>query len=567
MVKACLAKVFMALMFIPAFVTICQAKLVLSHPIFLSDFHPATDTIFVYDTIYEVHFVYDTIFSSDSISQVAIVSSNDTLNSKSDSLAFSKKSFNNGGEGKNDDSTGVIFKSNYSSHLDFNEIKKADELPDPERIETGSSKNSKTEKRLQTEENLTSFRKIPFVFYVKDTLYRADTVVILENLTDTVFYFKLSPRTDTSIYHQTIIEKRQNVVVVNKLVNVNILNKSYVIVDDLRGSQSENFPFWGTVEGYFKNYNKIHESENAAQLEPPKRNSHKDSYKPLKTRTSHRDLGNTSRVSAGDVGLGCVTFFDAGVSLFIPEINFTSKTEISRISVELLNKNTAPQLSYGFSAGMKYYNKNRGFETGLGFSQQRFEFDHQDEIIKIDSTNYWELFNREEYLYDTTWYLDLDEYLSTGNMVFIPSVDSTLTLVADSISKTKTDTATFLVNVKYNYAFSYLEIPLIARYQLIKGKLFCDAAVGLIPSFLIAKSGNILSDENDEIIKTSDLSFDSGFNLAFYGAVTLGYKPSERYALQAEPFIKTTIFTGIENDNISMKSNSWGIKFTVSYCF
>ena len=567
MIKACFAKVFMALMFIPAFVTICQAKVVSPQPIFPSDLNPTNDTIFVYDTIYEVHYVYDTIYSFDSISQVGIMSTEDLPQKKADSSAYAKKSFNIGGDGKNVDSTGIIFKSNYSSHLDFNKINKADELPDPERIETGRSKKNRPEKRAQTEENLTSFRKIPFVFFVKDTLYRADTVVILENLTDTVFYFKLSPRTDTSIYHQTIIEKRQNVVVVNKLVNVNIQKKSYVVVDDLKGSQSGIIPLWGTVEQYFKNYNKIHEKENTVQLERSKRNAQKNDYKPLKARPSHRDLGNSSRVSAGDVGAGCVTFLDAGVSLFIPGINFNSKTGISKTSIELLNKNTTPQLSYDFSAGVKYYGKNWGFETGLGFSQQRFDFDHQDEIIKIDSTDYWEHFTREEYLYDTTWYLDLDEYLSTGNMVFIPSVDSTLTMVADSIAKIIIDSSTLLVPAKYNYSFSYLEIPLIARYQLIKGKLFCDAAVGLIPSFLISKTGNILSDKKDEVIKTSDLGFDSGFNLAFYGAVTVGYKLSERYTLQVEPFIKRTIFTGIENDYVSMKSNSMGIKFTVSLCF
>jgi hypothetical protein len=521
----------------------------------------------VYDTIYEVHYVYDTIYSFDSISQVGIIPTDESITKKTDSSAYQKKTFDMSGGSKDVDSTGVIFKSNYSSHLDFNDINKANELPDAERMETKRSKKNKPQQRVQTDENLTSFRKIPFVFYVKDTLYRADTVVILENLTDTVFYFKLSPRTDTSIYHQTIIEKRQNVVVVNKLVNVNIQKKSYVVVNELNSSQSGVFPFWGTIENYFKNYNQIHEKENTTQLERTKRNVQKNDYKPLKSRASHRDLGNSSRVSAGDVGLGCVTFFDAGASLFIPEIKFTSKTGISKTSVELLNRNTTPQLSYGFSAGMKYYGKKWGFETGLGFTQQHFGFGHQDEIIKIDSTNYWEQFNREEYLYDTTWYLDLDEYLSTGNVVFIPSVDSTLTLVADSISKTRIDTSEHLVNVKYNYAFSYLEIPLIARYQLVKGKLFCDAAVGLIPSFLISKTGNILSDKKDEVIKTSNLGFDSGFNLAFYGAVTVGYKLSERYAIQAEPFIKRTIFTGIENDNISMKSNSLGIKFTVSFCF
>jgi hypothetical protein len=568
MTKVQLSLIFIALLISPAFVKICQAKIVLSpanHAVFPD---PSTDTIFVYDTIYQVYYVYDTIFYDDSTSHFEIKGFEDTLTFKQDSTSSAKKLENVSKPDFDQDSTGIIFKTSYTSHLDFNTTAKPDELPKPERSdEPAGDGASKPSNRLQTVQDSRIAMKLPYIFYVRDTLYHADTIVIIENLSDTVFYYKLAPRVDTTIYHQTIIEKKQNIVVVNNVVNVSILKKSFVIVDDPEVLDFRDYLFRGDPRLRIGSVDYLSESQKKVEARRIKRNAQKSGYKSTNLRSSHRDLNNPARTFSETRSLKYQTFAEAGASLIIPKITFTSKNEDSGENVDLLNENTTPKLSYGISAGLKYYRQNLGFETGLNFTRQNFEYLHQSSAYEKDSSYYWDYFDNEKYLYDTTWYLDLDWYLATGQTRFLPNVDSTLTLFTDSTLSVKYDSSAVLLQTTNRNSFSYLEIPLIARYQLVKGKLFCDAAVGLIPSFLISKTGNILSDKKDEIIKTSNLGFDSGFNLAFYGAVTVGYKLSERYAIQAEPFIKRTIFTGIENDNISMKSNSLGIKFTVSFCF
>jgi hypothetical protein len=568
MSKVQLAIILISLLISPAFAKICQAKVVLSPANCAALPDPSTDTIFIYDTIYQVHYVYDTIFYDDSTSHFQIKDFEDTLTLKQNSASYTKKVSGTSKPDSNQDSTGVIFKTSYTSHLDFNTIGKPDELPKPKRSDEPEGVGaSKPANRLQTDQDSRIAMKLPFIFYVRDTLYHADTIVIIENLSDTVFYYKLAPRVDTTVYHQTIIEKRQNVVIVNNVVNVSIRKKSYVIVDDPEVSDFRNYLFSGDPRLSNGSVDDLSESQKTMETRRIKRNAQKLNFKSVNTRASHRDLNNPSRTISDTRNLKHQAFIEAGASLLIPTITFTSKNEDSGENVGLLNENLSPQLSYGISTGLKYYRKNVGFETGLNFNRQNFKYLHQSSVYEKDSSYYWDYFENEKYLYDTTWYLDLDWYLSTGQTRFLPNVDSTLTIFTDSTLAIKYDSSAVQLQTTYKNSFSYLEIPLIVRYPLVSGNFFCDAAVGLIPSFLIARTGNILSDKNDEIIKTSDLEFDSGFNLAFYGAVTLGYKMNEKYALLAEPFIKRTIYSGLENDNISMKSNSWGIKFTVSCCF
>lgn len=568
MTKVQLAIIFIAILISPAFLKICQANVVLSPADCPAFPGPSTDTIFVYDTIYQIHYVYDTIFNNDSTSHFEIKDFEDTVTLKQDSVSFAKKVSGASKPDLDQDSTGVIFKTSYTSHLDFNTIGKPDELPKPKRSDEPSGDGTSTQaNRIQTDQDNRIAMKLPFIFYVRDTLYHADTIVIIENLSDTVFYYKLAPRVDTTIYNQTIIEKRQNVVVVNNVVNVSIQKKSFVIVDDPEFSDLTNYLFRGYPQISAGSVDNFSESQKNVEARRVRRNVQKSSYKGTNLRTSHRNLNNPARTFSETRIQTYRAFAEAGASLFIPKITFTSKNEDANKNVDLLNENTTPLFSYGISAGLKYYRQNLGFETGLNFTRQNFKYLHQSSVYEKDSSYYWDYFDNEKYLYDTTWYLDLDWYLSTGQTRFLPNVDSTLTLFTDSTLAIKYDSSAVQLQTTYKNSFSYLEIPLILRYPLVGGNFFCDAAVGLIPSFLIARTGNILSDKNDEVIKTTDMEFDSGFNLSFYGAITLGYKMNERYALLAEPFIKKSIYSGLENDNISMKSNSWGIKFTVSWCF
>jgi len=568
MIRVNFASILVALLSIPAFYNTCQAGIVLSLFDDTPYQYPVADTVYVYDTVYRYQIVYDTVYYSDSVSASEKLSDKDSLLIQPDSSIFAKQRLAGSKNGNRKDSADIIVKTSYSSHLDFNTIdKNKDELPKSGRIEElekGKTRNN-SEKQSDNGQKSKRLMRLPFVFFLKDTLYRADTVVIFENLSDTVFYFKLASRADTSVYQQTIIENRENIVVVNKMVNIKIRKKNYVIVDDLGPSAFREYLFRDDLKYYPMTFDPTTETRNKSQTGGSRKNVQKNNFKTGRPRLSHLDLENSARIPADKAIMNYPVFIEGGVSLFVPEINFVSKNENSFHNVDLLNSNTTAKLSYGISAGLKYCLQNLEFESGVNFVRQNFEYLHQNTVFKIDSSWYWKYFENQKYHYDTTWYLNLDTLLSTGDTLLIPNVDSTMTWFTDSTSVLKYDTAKSLVPTKYNYSFSYLEIPIIVRYPLVKGNLFCNAAIGLIPSFLISKSGNILSDQNDYMIETEDIAFEYGFNLAFYGALAVGYKINDRCAILTEPFIKRTIISGMQNDRISVKTNSWGVRISISY--
>jgi hypothetical protein len=155
--------------------------------------------------------------------------------------------------------------------------------------------------------------------------------------------------------------------------------------------------------------------------------------------------------------------------------------------------------------------------------------------------------------------------LQTGDTLLIPNVDSTLVLVTDSIQKEDYDTTFINKYSGYNYSYSYIEIPLIGRFLLFDGKLSAQLAAGVIPSFLVSKSGKMPMNETGSIADASEITYDYGFSLSGYGAITMLYRFYGEYSIFVEPFIRRNLFTTIKNDDFMVKSNSWGIRFGLTY--
>ncbi|HQO50798.1 MAG TPA: hypothetical protein PK939_10235, partial [Bacteroidales bacterium] len=65
--------------------------------------------------------------------------------------------------------------------------------------------------------------------------------------------------------------------------------------------------------------------------------------------------------------------------------------------------------------------------------------------------------------------------------------------------------------------------------------------------------------------KTSNVNYEFGFNLSAYGAVSFQYNFYGDFAVFAEPFIKRNLISTLKNEEFTYKSNSWGIKFGLSY--
>ncbi|MCF8366069.1 MAG: hypothetical protein K9H16_09820, partial [Bacteroidales bacterium] len=203
--------------------------------------------------------------------------------------------------------------------------------------------------------------------------------------------------------------------------------------------------------------------------------------------------------------------------------------------------------------------------SGLGFTEQNYSYDYFYQQMLTDSSSYWDYYQKEIYQFDTIWYLDLDALLQTGDTIFIPNVDSALTFVTDSIQKFKVDTLFENRNSKYHYSFSFLEVPIIGHYTLINQKFYLQISGGIIPMFMISKTGTITYPETGPVINANQISFDYGFMLSVYGSATFGYMFSKRWSIFAEPYFKRNVFSLIQNDDIHVKTNSWGLKAGLTF--
>ena len=163
------------------------------------------------------------------------------------------------------------------------------------------------------------------------------------------------------------------------------------------------------------------------------------------------------------------------------------------------------------------------------------------------------------------WYLNLDTLLQTGDTLLIPNIDSTKVWVTDSTSKIIIDSSYVAAVSNFNYSYSFLEIPIVIHYTLSDKKLHVRVAAGLIPMFLISKAGKLYIPDSGTVMNVKDITFDFAFALSFYGATVFEYKINENWTIFAEPFLKRNLFSKINNDQLQLKTNSWGIKTGVSF--
>lgn len=530
---------------------------------YFSDFTdqlPAGDTIYKYDTVYEYHVIYDTVYIEDTvpfnntkINNESLIPENDSLNNmktvetaaKDDTLR--KYVSTSGFRKRMDKNIGDIDNSSKDKVADSPELDGGKLIPEPKTSE---------------EQTIRRFVQIPFAFYVKDTLYFADTVLIVENSHDTVFYFQLAPRTDTLIHHQTIIRNRPNLVIVNEIVNVKVQQKNYVFIDE---SPVKDFyqPLFDLI-----NQNPeagiVNKSQNTKNGQTHHKKTLRNRFKPVNVSSTRYRSGASPRNGFNNT-VDQYLFLKGGGSVIFPQISFSAEQAGLESNINLLNQNLTSETSSGINAGFIYYRNNLGYESGMSFSKHRFIMDYQAEVETVDTSYYWKQFESEKYLYDTTWYIDINHWLATGDTILIPHVDSTLTPFNDSTFTARYDTSTNLVNQKHRFSFSYIEIPLIFRYPVLNGRIFCDAELGIIPAFLIAQSREIQSPESGTIINNQDISFDYDVNISLHGALSVGVKFAERWALLAEPYFRKTLISGLKNQQFKMNTDSWGVQFAITF--
>jgi len=505
---------------------------------FPSFYMPSGDTIYQVDTVYQYEYVYDTIYYYDTIPEKDTTFSVKETVEETDSATIIKKTLD------------VTVTENRTVYLDKNNIPqfpgrefrdmKEGTLPDvdfkdPE-VKTGppgiaGKTRIESDKKPQ---NIETFYA-PVPGGRRDTLFRFDTLVNFRFRTDTV-YFEKRPRSDTLITTRTTYEDFGRSVLVKETVKMKITEHQNIF-------QKRR----GRVKSPSRDFGHDRRSRRSTKIVPSKyRNSFE--YTPR---------GGKEHTYSGSLKLG--------VSWIRPAISYFARNSEYSDHVDQMNRSHHGENSIGMAFTYQYFKDKTGFESGLSFSQQNFSSDHPSQMMVTDTTDFWDYFQREIFVYDTIWYIDLDYLLQTGDTLLIPDVDSLPVTVTDSTLKMRVDTS--LVNVvnTYNYSFSFLEIPLIGYYKLIDRDFYVDVAAGFIPMFMISKTGSFSYPESEQVIDAGDIDFDYGFALSFYGSALIGYKFDQRWSVFAGPYIRRNLFSVIQNDMVQVKINSWGVKAGIAF--
>ena len=502
------------------------------------------DTIFQIDTVYQYEIIYDTLYYFDSIPQSDTLMLHETIIENTDSAVIVNALVNF----KIIESKRVFTSNNQeilnNSLRDFGDDARAKQ--DEGTIELNAldatGENTDGSSKVQVSKDVPLETSAIFTRLARDTIYRWDTIVNYEARFDTIV-FESQTRSDTSISNFTEYEKYGRTVLAKEVVNVKVVQKEKLFVEK---PQQNTSPGQGSSPGRSENKN-----YHSTAISNSKR------FK--------RDMKHASRSYQNDKSANYTTYLKLGAGFFNPEINFSAENEDAESTVKSLNENTQSEASYAVSLSYSYFRNKWGFETGLGLSKQNYNCGHQFQVEEIDTSFYWEYYEKEDFLYDTTWYINIDTLLQTGDTLFVPNVDSTMIWVNDSIYQEKYDTSYSTHNGRSNFSFSYLEIPIIGKYSLIEKKVFLRLAVGVIPTFLIAKSGSIAISEANGLIEVNDITFDYGFSLSAYGSFVLGYNFTNSWALYVEPFIKQNLFSAMRNDDFLIKTNAWGIQIGITY--
>lgn len=498
---------------------------------------PSQDTIFQIDTVYQYEYVYDTIYYYDTLPEADTAFSVNESIEETDSATIVKKTLD------------VVITENRTVYLDKNNIPKFEgrefrdveegEIPDVDfkppkekRSRTGISKKPRVNTDAKPPGEVDLF--VP-VRGRRDTLYRFDTIINFRFRNDTV-YFEKRPRSDTVITSRTTYEDFGRSVLVKETVSMKITERQNVF------------------------QNKSNKSgKNPVDIENSRRSKRSTKIVPSKYRNSFE---STPRVGKDHTYSGSLRL---AVSWFEPSITYDARSSEYAGQVDQMNKNHRGESSNGMSFTYQYFRDKTGIESGLAFSRQNFACDYLYQKVVTDTSTYYDYFQREDYIYDTTWYIDLDYLLQTGDTLLIPDVDSTAITVTDSTEKIRVDSSFVDQIEKHTYNFSFLEIPLIAHYKLIDQKFYAHISAGFIPMFMISKSGRFSYPESDMLINAEDIEFDYGFMLSFYGSAVIGYKFEKRWSIFAEPYIRRNLFSVIQNEMVEVKINSWGIKAGIAY--
>ena len=234
---------------------------------------------------------------------------------------------------------------------------------------------------------------------------------------------------------------------------------------------------------------------------------------------------------------------------------------------DLLNNSLSPRYGVSIGNSIELSKKNILLETGYAYTVLFEKFNFYKELIDIDTSSYYKIFDVSNWKVDTILFLNLDSLL-IGDTVWMQYLDSTLITTQDSTFATDYDTITQTYNYDENNTYSYIDIPIIFGYDFSYKKFIFSVKAGIIGSFPVRTSGKSFSYLNGFEAKNINeiLNFRKIF-FSTYTALGIKYRLGNHFGFYIEPFLRYPITHTYKNYTISRKYYSYGIKFGCQFYF
>lgn len=262
------------------------------------------------------------------------------------------------------------------------------------------------------------------------------------------------------------------------------------------------------------------------------------------------------------------SWFEFGL-YFNPQTHYckikTNNVELNN-EIDFYNNGYKPLMSYSLGLKFAYNYKNLRLESGLGYSSIASKFDNKVKKYEAFDIYLYEHFNHPYWQYDTTYVLDLDEYLH-GNIVYYSYIDSIQSFYQDSVLTHSLDSVLTDKFLKASSNYSYISLPVLFSYNFNYENFVFNPKLGVLFSYLVQKNGFDYNIQDRQLSRLEMFEYRK-FAIDYYLGLSFGYKFAEHYLFYIEPNYSAAISSRFKSSYpLNFKTQKIGLQFGINYKF
>lgn len=248
---------------------------------------------------------------------------------------------------------------------------------------------------------------------------------------------------------------------------------------------------------------------------------------------------------------------------------FVTKSSEFQEYTGMLRNATSEDITYtNFGGDLNYSYKNWIFQLGVFYAELGQKMRVPITVSDIRQSSHYNYFENNILHHDTIWFYDMDALLH-GDTVLIAKPVETWIVQKDSNLVIKSDTLKTTTHHTVLNRYSYLEIPIMAGYEIHKDKFSFSVKGGVAAGFFIRSAGSVPASNGYESVSlsSSELPYvKPNFTLLF--SLGISYHLNDKFAVFGEPYLRKNVNSIFENKYIySQKFQSVGVKFGLKYTF